>query len=182
MTGGHDVNLERLSDLLADRATQALSAEESAELISLLAAQPDVDEHAFDRVAAALDLSSVGAAYEPLPESVRARVDRSAIAWLAQRKGIRLVGESSGPDAETSGPSTASPTDRGGRSWMPWLVAAAWTVARGQATTSRSQRRRLQAELDQANAEIAAGRRCRAFDNVRLCLAGVHAAISLRYR
>lgn len=35
------------------------------------------------------------------------------------------------------------------------LAATAWTIARSQAVGSRSQRQRLQAELDRANIEIA---------------------------
>jgi hypothetical protein len=119
MNVDRDANLDRLSDLLADRATQRLSAAEAAELIALLASCPDVDEHAFDRAAAAVDLSSIAGEYEPLPPSVRARVDRSAVAWLAQRKGLRLADVSpAGPDVESSGPMTA-PRKPGYRGWPP---------------------------------------------------------------
>ncbi|MHC4588459.1 MAG: anti-sigma factor domain-containing protein [Planctomycetota bacterium] len=142
MSIGHDANLDRLSDLLADKATQRLSAAESAELIALLASRPDVDEHAFDRAAAAVDLSSIASEYAPLPQSVRAQVDRRAIAWLAQRKGLHLAGTGSvEPDVESSGPTTAPRKPRGAISWMPWLVAAAclalvvvsWWPSRGAA-------------------------------------------------
>jgi hypothetical protein len=123
MTGGHDVSLERLSELLADRATQCLSATESAELISMLAAHPEVDEHAFDRTVAALDLSSIAAEYQPLPPSLREQVDRGAVAWLAQRKGLRLADiGSAGSDAESP---TVPQKPRGVMPWVPWLVAAA---------------------------------------------------------
>ena len=126
MTGGHDAILERLGDLLADRATQHLSAAESAELISLLASRPEVDEHAFDRAAAAVDLSSIAGEYEPLPQSVRAQVDRNAIAWLARRRGWHLAGTGPDqPDVESSGTTAAPPKPRGWISWTPWLVAAA---------------------------------------------------------
>jgi hypothetical protein len=101
-----------------------------------------VDEHAFDRAATAVDLSSIAGGYEPLPQSVRARVDRSAIAWLAQRKGLRLadVGPA-GPDVESSGPTTAPRKPRGAISRLPWLAAAAglalavlsWWPSRGEA-------------------------------------------------
>ncbi|MHC4217596.1 MAG: anti-sigma factor domain-containing protein [Planctomycetota bacterium] len=145
MNVGHDANLERVNDLLADRATQRLSAAESAELISQLASSPEVDEHAFDRAAAAVDLSSVASAYEPLPPSVRARVDQRAIEWLAQRKGLRMADTgSTGPDVESSGPTPAPRKPRGAISWMPWLAAAAcfalavtsWWPSRGDAPLS----------------------------------------------
>jgi hypothetical protein len=145
MTGGHDASLQRISDLLADRATQRLSAAESAELISLLASRPEVDEHAFDRAAAAVDLSAIVGEYEPLPQSVRAGVDRSAIAWMAQRKGLRLA--DTGPAAAevaSRGPKTEPRKPRGVISWMPWLVAAAclalaavsWWPSRGAGSLS----------------------------------------------
>ncbi|MHC4303355.1 MAG: anti-sigma factor domain-containing protein [Planctomycetota bacterium] len=129
MNIGHDANLERLSDLLADRATQRLSAAESAELIALLASHPDVDEHAFDRAAAAVDLASIAGEYKPLPQSVRSKVDAGAIAWLAQRKGLRLA-EPATPEGESGSPEPiATPRQpRSSRSWLPWLVAAACLV------------------------------------------------------
>jgi hypothetical protein len=126
MSTGHDANLERLSELLADRSTQCLSAAESAELIALLASRPDVDEHAFDRVAAALDLTALAAKYEPLPASVRAKVDAGATAWLAERNGLRLA--EPGASESDSGAQGTTPTPRQlgrSRSWLPWLAAAA---------------------------------------------------------
>ncbi|MHC5005836.1 MAG: anti-sigma factor domain-containing protein [Planctomycetota bacterium] len=126
MSIGHDANLDRLWDLLADRSTQCLSAAESAELIALLASRPDVDEHAFDRVAAALDLTAMAAEYEPLPASVRAKVDAGATAWLAQRKGLRLAEPgATESDAAAQAPVITPPRTRSSRSWLPWLVAAA---------------------------------------------------------
>ncbi|MHC4420557.1 MAG: hypothetical protein ACYS1E_08175, partial [Planctomycetota bacterium] len=126
MNIGHDANLERLDDLLADRATQCLSTAESAELIALLASRPDVDEHALDRAAAAVDLSSIAREYEPLPQSVRSKVDASAIAGLAQRKGLRLA-EPATPESDSGAQErTATPRQpRRSQSWLPWLAAAA---------------------------------------------------------
>jgi hypothetical protein len=86
MNVDRDANLDRLSDLLADRATQRLSAAEAAELIALLASCPDVDEHAFDRAAAAVDLSADVSPAGPDVESsgpmTAPRKPRGAISWL----------------------------------------------------------------------------------------------------
>lgn len=76
---------DRLFDLLADRATQALGAEEHVELGHLLREHSDVDPDALDRVAAALDLSLASAPAEPLPELLRARIERAAPGALAPR-------------------------------------------------------------------------------------------------
>jgi len=54
---------ERLLELLADRATQGLSAEESRELEALLREHPDVDADTLDRVAAAVYLASDAAGF-----------------------------------------------------------------------------------------------------------------------
>jgi hypothetical protein len=117
MNAVNDPQLERITGLLADRATQGLSAEESAELVALLAGHPEVDKDAFDRAAAALDLALLVGEYEPLPDDVRSRADRRALRWMAQRKRMRLTGA---PEAivEMKKP-------RAFRSWAPWLLAAA---------------------------------------------------------
>jgi hypothetical protein len=122
----HDANLDRVSELLADRATQKLTTAESAELIALLASRPVVDEHCFDRVAAAADLSAIAREYEPLPDTARARIDASAVAWLAQRKGFTLAGSGPTAPADKNRPLPETPRRRGAeRTWIPWLAAAA---------------------------------------------------------
>jgi len=69
---------ERLLELLADRATQGLSAEESRELEALLREHPDVDADTLDRVAAAVYLASAPRDDTPLPAALRARIEQSA--------------------------------------------------------------------------------------------------------
>jgi hypothetical protein len=64
---------DRLLELLADRATQGLSDQESRELDALLAQHPDVDADVMDRAAAAVDLA-FAADTAPMPEAVRKRV------------------------------------------------------------------------------------------------------------
>lgn len=80
---------ERLFDLLADRATQALGAEEHVELSRLLREHSDVDPEALDRVAAALDLSLAAPATEPLPALLRARIERAAFGAAGPRASAR---------------------------------------------------------------------------------------------
>lgn len=64
---------ERLLDLLAARATEALSAEERSELDALILEFPDVDVDQFDLAAAALEVSRP-AADETLPHDLRRRL------------------------------------------------------------------------------------------------------------
>ncbi len=85
---------DRLFELLADRATQALTREENADLAQLFAAHHDVDPDALDRVAAALDLSLASAAVEPLPDLLRARIDRAARDVVAPARAASRTGRS----------------------------------------------------------------------------------------
>jgi anti-sigma-K factor RskA len=73
---------DRLDALLADRAAFGLTPDEQAELAALLAAHPDVDPEALDRLAADVALSGLPAECEPLPEGLRERILRHAPAHL----------------------------------------------------------------------------------------------------
>lgn len=68
---------DRLSDLLAQRATEGLSQAEHQELLALLAAFPDADGEAFEKTAAALTLAADWPD-ERLPSDVRKRLDQLA--------------------------------------------------------------------------------------------------------
>jgi hypothetical protein len=100
-------SLGRLYELLADRATQGLDPAETAELDALRRALPDVDAEAVDRCAAVIDRALEDGG-EPMPEALRERVRRSALAWMAARAGR---------------PVAAPPPRRVGR--LPWFLAAA---------------------------------------------------------
>lgn len=67
---------DRMSDLLAKRALEELSAAEREELQGLIAQFPDVDTDEFDRVAASLVIS--GLRIEPMPAALRARIEADA--------------------------------------------------------------------------------------------------------
>lgn len=71
-------SIERLYELLADRATQGLSPGEQRELKQLLGKWPHVDEAEFDRAAAALDLAMTAVQAPPpgLLTAVRAGASR----------------------------------------------------------------------------------------------------------
>ena len=109
---GH-ANPARLDDLLADRATQYLSTQEREEIRSIMSDRPGGDDTSFDRAASAMELSWIAAEVEPMPEAVRDRVEMSAIAWLAERKGMKVAGTG----APATNPRRVRP--------LPWLLAAA---------------------------------------------------------
>jgi hypothetical protein len=67
---------DRMSELLAKRALEGLSAAEHEELQGLAARFPGVDMEAFDRVAALLEISSLR--IEPMPAALRARIEAEA--------------------------------------------------------------------------------------------------------
>ena len=70
---------ERILDLLADEAVFGLSAEEHEELSALLVTMPDFDQDCMQRMAATVQLASVGTKLEPLPTSLQQRIRVSAI-------------------------------------------------------------------------------------------------------
>lgn len=68
--------IERLLELLAERATEGLNAATAEELRRLLRQFPDLDEHVFDSTAAALELA-FALPQQPLPDSLQQSVLRS---------------------------------------------------------------------------------------------------------
>jgi hypothetical protein len=102
MINGNATNLDRLHDLLADRATQYISRDEHDELTALLEANPDADDASFDRAAAAAELSWIAGEFEPMPNELRGRVEVQAVAWIAEQKGLTLVrGDEATPRSRT---------------------------------------------------------------------------------
>lgn len=112
----HDTppNTERLLDLLADRALMGLDPAEAMELQRLLESEPGIDGASMDRAAAALDLALHGAGDEPLPASLRAKLEAGA---AAHARGVGPV---------SSGIAAGSERAVIGRvGWTPWVLAAA---------------------------------------------------------
>ena len=77
----HDAR-RRLDELLLARATGSSSAPELEELARLLAAHPGIDEDAYERAAAAICLATIDKR-EPMPPSLRNKLERAAAAFVA---------------------------------------------------------------------------------------------------
>jgi hypothetical protein len=84
-SGNGDPNqLERLLQLLTDRAVQGLTTGQERELQSLLIAFPDLDEDAFDSTAAAVELA-FSLPQEALPQHIRAAISQQCSRHFATR-------------------------------------------------------------------------------------------------
>ncbi len=114
---------DRLSDLLATRAIEGLDDAEQTELNQLAANRHDFDPDDFDRVAASLALS--GLRVEPMPASLRARIEADAEAWLAQRQ-ARAAAQPVAPQRAAVTPLPVRP--RPVTAWGGWFAAAAAMV------------------------------------------------------
>lgn len=123
MSAADPQGLDRMFDLMADLATEGLARAESEELDVLRRRHPDLDPEALELTAAALDLHLSVEPSEPLPESLRHRIEADAFAFLSGDRSL-LRPRSPRPD-EASGPRR-----RRGAWWAPaavsgWLAAAA---------------------------------------------------------
>lgn len=106
-------NMERLLDLLADRAGgEVLTQDDTNELDHLLGEHPEVDPDSFDLAAAALHLALIEPELQPLPASIRARLDQTADSFLAG-PGPRPLPEARADQAS------------GVLTWSGWFAAAA---------------------------------------------------------
>ena len=65
---------QRILELLADESVFGLSADEQEEIRCLLAMMPDFDHTCMERMAATVQLASVGTKLEPLPTSIRQKI------------------------------------------------------------------------------------------------------------
>lgn len=77
---------ERIEALLVDEATEGLNAADSMELESLLAAHPDVDRYAFQRVAATVFLAACGPPTEAMPASLKAKLASQAERFVSNSR------------------------------------------------------------------------------------------------
>lgn len=117
----HSPEHVRLLELLADRATEGLTAPEQAELQRLLDRDPGIDEDAIDRIVAAIDVAAGTNAAAAMPEAVRRKIEQSAAAHIAApfnaRTSLGLASGGAGPGARhRMNPFTL---------WGGWLAAAA---------------------------------------------------------
>lgn len=104
---------DRLAELLADRAAFGLSPAETDELAGLLARHPDVDAEAYQRLAAAIDVSLQPAEREPLPARLRERIARQA---------VDHVGSVEAPTRPVAEPRRDRPSRL---AWLGWVATAA---------------------------------------------------------
>jgi hypothetical protein len=111
---------ERRLELLCDRALAGLDAAEAAELDRLLAEAGEVDPLDLDLAAAAIDLGAFDEPLEPLPASLRARIEASAAEHLPARASVPIA--PTPPLAEVI-PLAPRRADR--TRWLGWMVAAA---------------------------------------------------------
>lgn len=122
-----DSRLQRFNELLADRATEALSPPEQLELDRLHGELGGADLHDFDRAAAAIELA-LQWEVEPLPGALRERLLAGGADWLSSKTGAAAAA------------TTATPARRrtAARS-LPWLLAAACLLLAVVAWWSRLQ-------------------------------------------
>ncbi len=116
---GHFLDNERLADLLVQQASEGLSEADWHELDGLLIAYPEADPQALEVTAAALLLAGEWKE-EPLPESVRRRLNAAAAEFIA---GIPKFSQLSAAVARREAQPAAS-TSAG----FAWFAAAASIV------------------------------------------------------
>lgn len=111
---------ERLTDLLADRAVQPLTADEARELQQLLVQYSDTDTTQFDRAAAAIHLTEA-----MKPEALPTHLKSKVIADAHKFFGIEETPREVQPVASNV---ISFPTEKVKRSpwqWAGWIAAAA---------------------------------------------------------
>lgn len=133
---------EDLLDLLAEKATTGLDAESQARLDQFLLEADEKGDH-FELAAAALELAGPPFA-EALPTGVEQRLRREARRFAAGLPQSNVkpfrpkVAAPAGPQAAPeraarpvleAGGATADGPRAGGRSWLPWLMAALFCFA-----------------------------------------------------
>jgi hypothetical protein len=139
--GNGDQNqLERLLQLLTDRAIQGLTVTQERELQSLLTVFPDLDENALDATAAAIELA-FSLPQEPLPQHIGAAIAQQCSRHFAMQAKQPALNRQSPESAAQKIPSeTASTPDPDGiiaipskrrsrirknheTAWLSWGVA-----------------------------------------------------------
>ena len=129
--------LDRLLALLADRATQGLSAQHAGELRDLLEAFPELDEEVLDRTAAQIDVALTPEEPKALPPGLRRTLLADLDAAFAAPEPEEPAEEPAEllPEADLLVPAEAPAEPRpagAGRVFgrlRPWLPHAGWAVA-----------------------------------------------------
>lgn len=121
-------NLDRLHELLADRATQGLGREERESLELMLLEAGDIDRDELDYAAAAIDIALLDDhAAEPLPTPLRIKIEANAAEWHRRSQGLVFPSMKEIEDRAAKTFSLDQETIREGArtNWLPWLAAAA---------------------------------------------------------
>lgn len=103
-------DIDRLYELLVDRATVGLTPAEQAELEVLRAAFPDVDADTFDRAAAAAELTVLDRTAGEFPLELMSKLEADAAEFFRH------------PTTPATAPSPDSPR-------LQWLAFSGWAVA-----------------------------------------------------
>ena len=139
------MNNDRLVELLVQRATEGLNANEQVELNRLLADGNYSDADQFEATAAALMLAAIDED-EPLPPSLQSRLEQQAETFVPNSPTVTPL------------PSRPAATPYSPPSKWPWLAAAACAVLAVAGWWPRSEEQRLeQGEIDlftQASADL----------------------------
>ena len=112
MTDASSAAEQRLLDLLADRAVFGLEPAEEQELAALLAAHPNRDPDALDRLAAAVAVTTAAAA-PSLPHTLKTQLGEDAVRFAPRRSDLVI---------EPAGRRTGGPVS--GRSSGPKMMVA----------------------------------------------------------
>jgi len=114
---------ERMLELLADRAMVGLSESEAFELKELGGKFPELaDDNSFEKAAAAYSLSTLGS-MEPIPGSLRSKLEADAFEFMAEKRSARErsgIGERQAPVVSVG---FEKPGFSIGR-WLGWGIAA----------------------------------------------------------
>ena len=87
MSGSGPHDLDRMLQLLADRATEGLERTDAAALDEWLVRNPGVDAEAFERAAAVIALTGTSVGEEALPKWLRGKLFADAKAFYARSDG-----------------------------------------------------------------------------------------------
>ncbi len=137
-----DSSSTRLEELLSDRATEGLSAEEWRELGGLLAANPDAAVEEFDLAAAGLEVELQNAeqeseAFEPLPDHLRDRiVAEGRVRVRAQHAPLPRREEAPGDPREPALLEPCRASSPASLGWLGYAAAALFGIALGFLLTS----------------------------------------------
>jgi anti-sigma-K factor RskA len=118
MSDKRPTDIERLEELLADRASVGLSSDEQRELEALLARAQDEGPEALELAAAALELALGPAEHAPIPAELKTKLQVRADAFVAQRAAL----------AKRADMRALPPTGPRGASSIAWWIAAAAVV------------------------------------------------------